>query len=338
MATEKKNRIILGLMTFGPDRNDGARITSLLEFKNILTAFHDRGYTELDTARVYCGSQQESFTASAGWKSAGFTIATKLYPVQPGAHKAASIRENIAKSLSELGTEKVDLWYLHAPDRSVPFEETLEAVNEAYKEGKFMRLGLSNYTAFEVAEICTLCKERGWVRPSVYQGMYNAITRAIEKELFVACRKYGLDIMVYNPLAGGFFTGNYKSPALPESGRFSNTHPPQGASYRARYFHDHYFNALKLIEPVAEKHNLTMVEIAFRWLLHHSALNIKNGNDGIILGVSSQKQLEENLDQLEKGPLPSEVVEALNEAWEVVKPNAPNYWHFELKYTYDTTA
>lgn len=88
---------------------------------------------------------------------------------------------------------------MHAPDRSVPFEETLEAVNEAYKEGKFKRLGLSNYTAFEVAEICTLCKERGWVKPSVYQGMYNAITRAIEEELFVACRKYGLDIVVYNP-------------------------------------------------------------------------------------------------------------------------------------------
>ncbi|RPB12267.1 aflatoxin B1 aldehyde reductase member 2 [Morchella conica CCBAS932] len=325
MSTEKKNRIILGLMTFGPDRNDGARITSLTEFKNILTAFRDRGYIELDTARVYCGSQQESFTASAGWKQTGFTIATKLYPNQPGIHKAASIKENIAKSLSELGMEKVDLWYFHAPDRSVPFEETLE------------RLGLSNYTAFEVAEICTLCKERGWVKPSVYQGMYNVITRAIEKELFVACRKYGLDIVVYNPLAGGFFTGNYKSPALPESGRFSNTNP-SGSIYRARYFNDHYFNALKLIEPVAEKHNLTMVEIAFRWLLHHSVLNIKNGNDGIILDVSSQKQLEENLDQLEKGPLPSEVVEVLNKAWEVVNPNTPNYWHLELKYTYDTTV
>ncbi|KAH8147563.1 uncharacterized protein LAJ45_08390 [Morchella importuna] len=316
MSTEKKNRIILGLMTFGPDRNDGARITSLTEFKNILTAFRDRGYIELDTARVYCGSQQESFTASAGWKQAGFTIATKLYPNQPGIHKAASIKENIAKSLSELGTEKVDL---------------------CVQGGKFKRLGLSNYTAFEVAEICTLCKERGWVKPSVYQGMYNVITRAIEKELFVACRKYGLDIVVYNPLAGGFFTGNYKSPALPESGRFSNTNP-SGSVYRARYFNDHYFNALKLIEPVAEKHNLTMVEIAFRWLLHHSVLNIKNGNDGIILGVSSQKQLEENLDQLEKGPFPSEVVEVLNKAWEVVNPNTPNYWHLELKYTYDTTV
>ena len=70
----------------------------------------------------------------------------------------------------------MDIFYLHAPDRSVPFSETLEAVNELHKEGKFVQLGLSNYTAFEVAEIVTLCNERGWVRPTIYQAMYNAIS------------------------------------------------------------------------------------------------------------------------------------------------------------------
>lgn len=109
------------------------------------------------------------------------------------------IRENVELSLSLLGTDKLDIWYLHAPDRSVPFEETLEEVDKLYKEGKFTILGLSNYTAFEVAEICTLCRERNWVRPRIYQAMYNAITRAIESELVVACRRYGLDIVIYNP-------------------------------------------------------------------------------------------------------------------------------------------
>ena len=73
-------------------------------------------------------------------------------------------------------------------------------MNKLYQEGKFTTLGLSNFTSYEVAEVATLCKERGWVRPRVYQAMYNAITRAIEKELVHACRRHGLDIVVYNPL------------------------------------------------------------------------------------------------------------------------------------------
>ena len=80
-------------------------------------------------------------------------------------------------SLKELGTDCVDIFYLHAADRSVPFTETLEALNQLHKEGKFVRLGLSNFTAFEVAEMVITCKERGWVRPTIYQGMYNAISK-----------------------------------------------------------------------------------------------------------------------------------------------------------------
>lgn len=70
----------------------------------------------------------------------------------------------------------MDIFYLHAPDRSVPFEDTLEECNKMHKEGKFVNLGLSNFTAFEVAEIVIMCKERGWVRPTIYQGVYNAIS------------------------------------------------------------------------------------------------------------------------------------------------------------------
>jgi aflatoxin B1 aldehyde reductase len=78
---------------------------------------------------------------------------------------------------------------LHAPDRSVPFEKTLQACNELHKEGKFVELGLSNFAAWEVAEVVNIAKERGWVKPTVYQAMYNAITRNIEPELIPCCRK-----------------------------------------------------------------------------------------------------------------------------------------------------
>ena len=173
-----KPRLILGLMTFGPDESAGARITSLDEYNKCLDYFQQQGYNEVDTARVYIGGKQEAFTAAAHWKERGLTIATKWYPKEPGAHKANVIKEQVNISLKELQTDCVDIFYLHAPDRSVPFEETLEAVNELHKEGKFVQLGLSNFTAFEVAEIVITCKDRGWVRPSIYQGMYNAISRS----------------------------------------------------------------------------------------------------------------------------------------------------------------
>lgn len=174
-------RAILGLMTFGPDESKGARITSLDEFNKCLDYFQQQGFNEVDTARVYIGGEQEAFTAQAKWKERGLTLATKWYPITPGGHKPDVLRERLELSLKELGTNQVDIFYLHAPDRSVPFAETLETVNELHKEGKFVELGLSNYTAFEVAEIVTMCNERGWVRPTIYQAMYNAISKFCDK-------------------------------------------------------------------------------------------------------------------------------------------------------------
>ena len=173
-----KPRAILGLMTFGPDESAGARITSLDDYNKCLDYLQSQGYNEVDTARTYIGGKQEAFTAEAHWKERGLTLATKCYPRDPGMHKPEVLRENLEKSLKELKTDCVDIFYLHAADRSVPFEETLEECNKLHKEGKFVQLGLSNFTAFEVAEVVVTCKERGWVRPTIYQGMYNAISES----------------------------------------------------------------------------------------------------------------------------------------------------------------
>jgi aflatoxin B1 aldehyde reductase len=161
-----------------PDKDLGARITNLDEYKNCLNVFQSKGYNELDTARVYIGGKQEAFTAAAGWKDRGFSIATKWYPQNPGAHEPERVKEALNTSLKELGTDCVDIFYLHAADRSVPFEKTLRAVNELHKEGKFVQLGLSNLTAFEVAEVVMTCKANGWVRPTIYQAMYNALSKS----------------------------------------------------------------------------------------------------------------------------------------------------------------
>lgn len=332
-----KPRIILGCMTFGPDEDKGARITSLDEYNKCLDHLQAAGYNEIDTARAYIGGKQEAWTAEAKWKDRGLTLATKVYPFEAGIHKPETLRKYFETSLKELQTDCVDIFYLHAADRSVPFAETLEECNKLHKEGKFVQLGLSNFTAFEVAEVTTMCAHRGWVRPSIYQGMYNAITRGIETELIPVCHRYGIDIVVYNPIAGGLFSGKIKSKDMvPDAGRFSDT-ANSGAMYRKRYFRDTTFEALKIIEPAVEKAGLTMIETALRWITHHSDLNIKDGGrDGVIIGVSSFGQLESNIKDLEKGPLPEDVVKALDEAWLVTKATAPPYWHLDLKYTYDT--
>lgn len=336
LAQSPKPRVILGLMTMGPDPSAGARITSLTDYNEILDYFQQQGYNEVDTARAYIGGKQEAFTKEAGWKKRGLTLATKVYPREAGIHKPEKLREIFSTSLKELDAECVDIFYLHAADRSVPFEETLREVNKLHKEGKFVQLGLSNFTAFEVAEVVMTCKYNGWVRPTVYQGMYNCITRSLAKELIPACRRYGLDVVVYNPLAGGLFSGKYKTSDIPAEGRFSNAVGAMGENYRARYYKDSTFKALQTIEPVVEKHGLTMIETALRWCVHHSALKIKDGNDGIIIGISSLSQLKQNLEACEKGPLPEEVVQALDEAWKISLPDTPNYWHLDLAYTYNT--
>lgn len=160
--------------------------------------------------------------------------------------------------------------------------------------------------------------------------------RSLETEVIPACHRYGMDVVIYNPLAGGLFSGKIKSTEVPAEGRYSDV-SETGQMYRKRYFKDATFDALRLIEPIVQKHNLTLLETALRWCVHHSALNIKDGGrDGIIIGVSSFGQLEGNLADLEKGPLPDEVLKGLDDAWLIAKPTTPVYWHLDLKYTYDT--
>lgn len=163
----------------GPDEEAGARILELDEFNRHLDYFQNHGYNEVDTARMYVSGKQEAWTRDAKWKERGLTLATKIYPEEPGMHEPSRLRKLITSSLNELGSDSVDGFYLHAPDRSVPYEDTLAEANKFYQEGKFKQLGLSNYAAWEVAEICTISKERGWVRPSIYQAMYNVISKCI---------------------------------------------------------------------------------------------------------------------------------------------------------------
>ncbi|KAK9478626.1 NADP-dependent oxidoreductase domain-containing protein [Lipomyces japonicus] len=333
-----KVRVILGLMTFGPFNEGPVKITNQEATKEIFQRFKSRGYSEIDTARSYANGTQEAWTAQAGYKTTfNFKIATKVYPTVPGMHSPSELRKLFTKSLEELQTDSVDIFYLHAADRSVPLLETLQTVNEFYKEGKFKIFGISNYTAYEVAEIVTTTKFHGFVRPTLYQAKYNVLTRSIEDELIPALHFYGLDLVVYNPLAGGLFSGKYSKDKEVTDGRFG-INSASGAVYRKRYFRDGYWGALDIVQPVVEKNNLTLLEVALRWLVHHSKLNLGSANslkgDGIIIGVSSLSQLDSDLDAIEKGPLPQDVIDVLDEAWILVKKDIGPYWQGELEYSY----
>lgn len=322
-------------MTFGKPGVEQARVHDRATASAILDTFQSHGHRDIDTASSYGEGTSETMLAELDWRSRGFTMASKYYPTAgrtvPASwagdlrHTPEGLRKNLMQSLKALKTEKLDIWYLHAPDRTTPFGETFETVNALYKEGFFNRLGLSNYQAWEVTKVCEICHLNGWKQPDVYQGVYNAFYRAVEPELFACLRHYGISFYAYNPLAGGYLTNRYhRDTESFESGSRFDPKRFQGQAFRKRYWNDGYFDALEGLRSVAGRYELTEAECALRWLRHHSHLG---GNDAIIVGASSVKHLEANLLDLKKGELPDEVVDALNKGWEGCKGVASNYWH-----------
>lgn len=308
-----------------------ARVHSLEEAGNILDVFQAHGHVEVDTARTYGGGSSEEYLAALDWQGRGIVLDTKLSPNGKAlkySHSRADVRRGLQDSFAALKAEKVDMWYLHAPDHSVPYEETLREVNELYKEGLFKRFGISNYSAWEVAQISEICIRNGWKRPDVYQGVYNALHRGVEPELLPCLRHYGIGFYAFNPLAGGFLTDRYQrdtAVASLEKGSRFDPERTQGKSYRGRYWNETYFDALDAVRPVAQNLGISTAEAALRWISHHSKLGTETG-DAIIIGASSAQQLEENLANLEKGPLPEELVNAFDDAWKIAKAVVNSYF------------
>lgn len=107
-------------------------------------------------------------------------------------HSKAKLLESVQDSLEALGQAEVNVYYLHLPDRTSPFEDAHEALNEAYQAGKIKQFGISNHTPEEVEQFVARSKTKGLIKPSVYQGQYNPLVRGGEKELFPVLRKHGI--------------------------------------------------------------------------------------------------------------------------------------------------
>ncbi|KAF7972036.1 hypothetical protein HWV62_19261 [Athelia sp. TMB] len=340
LSSRSALNIVMGAMTFGKEGAEGARVHSIDTVNEILDIFQKHGHDEAPLF-IFDGTCEE-YLGQIDTKGRGLKIETKLYPAKDGVAQSGPITHspeasNCARTSFSTNNSQLEMWYLHGPDRTTPFEDTLRGVNDLYKEGKFKRFGISNYMSWEVAEIVGICKANGYIQPTAYQGRYNAIYRTPEPELFPCLRKFGISFYEYNPpraqkfkgraVGGGFFTGRYKSiNDAPEAGSRFDPSKGQGQSYRDRYWNEAYFKAMETIQAAADRHSLTAAEIALRWISHHSLMSREHG-DSVLIGASSTKHIEQNLLDLEKGPLPEDVVKALDEAWDSVKSHAVVYWH-----------
>ncbi|KAF9406071.1 hypothetical protein BGZ76_006423, partial [Entomortierella beljakovae] len=194
-------RIVLGTMTFGLETTNAfttIRVRGADSTKPFLDKFHAHGHVELDTARIYCDGDTEIVLGKLPLDH--FKVATKVWPTVPHAHGLEYLRKSLKESLSALKAEKVDILYLHAPDYSTPFEETAKAIDDLYREGLFEKFGLSNFAAWQVTLIHQICKQNGYVLPTVYQGMYNAITRDVVRELLPCLKALDIAFYAYNPI------------------------------------------------------------------------------------------------------------------------------------------
>lgn len=311
----KNVNLILGTMTFG----ESVFAPNVKEF---VSEFLAEGYDEIDTAYVYNEGKCERLLGEALKEiDLPYKIATKVNPRISGKLDGEAAYKQINESLERLGNESVDVVYLHFPDPATPVESVLEAMADFHSQGKFKELGLSNFPAWMVADVWNICDRRGWVKPTVYEGMYNPLTRKAEIELNDCLNNYGLRFYAYNPLAGGLLTGRYgQFEDAPIDGRF--THRP---NYQGRYWKKSYFDAVELIKVAAEKHGITSIEATYRWLTYHSMLDGDRG-DAVIVGASKLKHLKQNMLAIKAGPLSNDIVEAFENAWSISKVDAPEYF------------
>lgn len=311
-------KIVLGTMNFGPQLD-------LEASRTMVKAYLATGGRELDTAYVYNDGATENYLGEIlpELDPQSYEIATKVHPRITGKLDRATILMEFPESLRRMKRDSVDLLYFHFPDGKTPIEEALETVAELHEQGKVKELGLSNYPAWQVVDIAYKCDKIGCPRPTVYQGMYNALCRNVDPELFPAIRSLGMRFYAFNPLAGGLLTGKHHHfEDAPEPGRFARL-----KSYRDRYWKNSYFDAIEEIRLACEKEGIAMVEAAYRWMVNHSCMKSEL-DDGILLGASRQEQMEQNLTAAKKGPLPESIIAAMDEAWEIAKPDSPAYFKF----------
>jgi aflatoxin B1 aldehyde reductase len=314
------SNLIFGTMTLGYE-GYGSTVHDPETARQMFDAFAAAGYRDVDTAHGYGNGSCEQMLGDLGIAK-DFSVATRFEPMStPHGHDPDILKKSAQTSLERLRAESVAIVYLAYRDSSTPLEDTLRAADELHREGLFGELGLSNYSAADVQTILGLCSSNGWTRPTVYEGLYNAVSRRAEDELLPALAEAGIRFHAYNPLAGGAFAPGFEARQAEQGSRWDPS-LPQGQLYRSRYLNPAYLEALGAMHQACEQAGVSPISAALRWLAHHSKLR-GEAQDGIILGASSPAHLTQNLAAVGEGPLPAGVVTAIDNAAEISRPSWP---------------
>ncbi|WP_029090129.1 aldo/keto reductase [Brevibacterium album] len=306
--------LVLGTMTFG-DTVDAVAAQQV--FEAALAA----GITGIDTANGYARGTTEGLIAP--WVRAHreeIVLATKAGMPHADAGEnsplsAAGLRASVEGSLRRLDVERIDLFYLHQPDREAPLSETLTTVAELHAEGRIGALGISNYAAWQAVDLLAAADAAGAPRPVVAQNVYSILARRIEDEWLECGRTHGIATMAYNPLAGGLLARRPSTSGAPE--RFTGSVLAQ--MYSQRYLSDSVTTACEALADVAEEAGIPRAELALRWVAG------AEGVSSLLLGASRVSQLESNIAAVAKGPPPEDVLTAVDAATAPLRGSMPLY-------------
>lgn len=310
------SRVCLGTMTFG-DRLDesGAR--------QALTLAVERGVNFIDTADIYPPGSATASEQILGAVIQPFreklVLATKAGgPVGPGPEDQglgeAHLIRAVEGSLRRLRTECIDLYYAHFPDKSVPPEALIAAMNRLMQAGKIRHYGVSNFSAWQVCELVLKAREMGLEPPVASENVYNLLTRGIEGELIPMLGRYPMALVTYNPLAGGLLSGKYRAGCMPAGARLV-----EDKGYASRYLSDLNGQAVERLQALAEERGENVLALSLQWLYAREAVT------SVILGFSSPDQLRQNLDALEQAPGAPLPEEELDQVWRTLTGNRFSY-------------
>jgi aryl-alcohol dehydrogenase-like predicted oxidoreductase len=259
----KVSPLCLGTMMFG-DRTDAA------EAGRIVASAREAGVNFIDTADVYADGESERIVGRliAGDRD-HWVLATKVgNPMGKGPNERGTGRKRmlqaIDQSLERLGTDYVDIYYLHKDFADIALEETLETVGDILAAGKALHFGISNFRGWRIAEVVRVCGELGIARPVVCQPYYNAMNRQPEVEILPACHHYGIGVAPYSPVARGVLIGKYAPgeppPADTRAGR--NDRRMMQTEFRPESL-----VIAQTLKAHAEKKGMSATDFAFNWVL-----------------------------------------------------------------------
>ncbi len=299
----KVSALSLGTMMFGGQTNEADSLA-------IMDYAFEQGVNFFDTANVYNQGESERIVGRGvkGRRNEIF-LATKVNG-QMGNNlfdKGLSRRNIVAAveaSLKRLDTDYIDLYYMHAPDYETEIEESLATMTTLVQQGKIRYVGVSNFAAWQIADMLAVCDKRGYVAPVITQNVYNAITRGVETELVPFMVKHKLGMAVYNPIAGGLLAGKHKPGKPAEDTRFANNQ-----MYYDRYWSDENFVAVEKLMAIAKEYGMSIVQLAMKWCAS------RPGVISTISGVSKFSQIEQNIASLAGDALHADVLAACDDVW-----------------------